>query len=147
MVTGPGILRRAAEAGVRMDDPAELFADSATDQLRSLRAQFDQALLIVLAAVIVACEPQCIILGGGVVRSLETSFPRYQESLRGALGFAPPLIPAALGDFAGAAGAVAAGLKQSYRALGVRDADLPKLPSAGALTPEAVAAERGRMAL
>jgi glucokinase len=134
MVTGPGILRRASEAGVAMADPAELFVPQPEPAIAQLRAQFDQAILIVLVAAAVSCEPQCIVVGGQVGRALAADADRYQEALQATLRVAPRISTAALGDFAGAAGAVADGLQRAYRELGVSDDHLGDLPAAGALT-------------
>ena len=140
MVTGPGILRRAEEAGVELADPAELFQLDPLPRIAQLRAQFDQAMLIVLTAATVSCEPQCIILGGRVGQSLIADIDRYRDGLRATLRMAPQIVGARLGDFSGAAGAVAEGLKHAYRDLGVPVEDLGTLPAAGALTLSAVEA-------
>jgi glucokinase len=140
MVTGLGIMRRAAEAGVSLAAPAELFERTDSPQLAYLRAQFDQAMLIVLAAVTVSCDPQCIVIGGGVGRSLAPHIEGYRDSLRATLRVAPAIIPAALGDYSGAAGAVAEGLQASYLDLGVQAEHLTDLPAVGTLTAESIAA-------
>ena len=140
MVTCPGILRRAEEAGVELADPAELFQLDPLPRIAQLRAQFDQAMLIVLTAATVSCEPQCIILGGRVGQSLIADIDRYRDGLRATLRMAPQIVGARLGDFSGAAGAVAEGLKHAYRDLGVPVEDLGTLPAAGALTLSAVEA-------
>ena len=133
MVTGPGILRRADEAGVPMADPAELFVPHPSPSIAQLRAQFDQAMLIVLVAATVSCEPQCIIVGGQVGHALAADTDRYREGLQAALRVAPEITVVALGDFSGAAGAVADGLQQSYRELGVSDDGVSGLPAGAAL--------------
>jgi len=129
MVTGSGIVRRAAEAGIHLDTPADLFVSSASNAIQGLRAHFDQALLIVLTAIAVSCEPETIVLGGGISKSLIDSLPKYQDALQQNLRISPKLISATLGDFSGAVGAVVASLHAAYSAVGVEDAALSGLPN------------------
>lgn len=146
LVTGPWIVRRAGEAGVRLGEPAELFTRAGDPAVAELRAAFDHALLVVLASVTVACDPDSIVLGGGIAKSLRTELTHYAEALRGTLNVAPQLSYTVLGDFAGAAGATVAALHTLYGQLGVED--LAGLPAAGELTAQTVAAvaEEGRRA-
>ncbi len=134
MVTGPGILRRAREAGVDLADPADLFLLDPPPQVAHLRAQFDQAMLIVLTAATVSCEPQLIILGGRVGQALIADTDRYRQGLLATLRVAPEISGATLGDFSGAAGAVVDGLQRAYHELGVAADSLGDLPAAGALS-------------
>ncbi|GLI26404.1 sugar kinase [Agromyces rhizosphaerae] len=130
MVTGPGILRLAREAGVQLDSPADLFATDASEPVRALRAHFDQAMLIVLSAATVSCEPEVIVLGGGIAKSLARDLGRYATVLEHHLGTAPRLVASELGDFAGATGAVVAALHEVYRGLGIDDRAFRDLPVA-----------------
>lgn len=130
MVTGPGIIRRAREAGIVIENPAELFYDASPTAVQTLRAHFDQALLIVLTAIAVSCEPETIVFGGGISKSLTGSLGRYQDALTQSLRISPKLTPAALGDFSGAAGAVVASLHAAYTRLGVESDALTDLPAA-----------------
>ncbi|MCK8607910.1 ROK family transcriptional regulator [Agromyces sp. C10] len=130
MVTGPGIMRLASEAGVHLDSPADLFTPDASEPVRSLRAHFDQALLIVLTAATVSCEPEVIVLGGGIAKSLARDLARYEAMLEHHLGAAPRLTASELGDFAGATGAVVAALHEVYRGLGVDERAFGDLPVA-----------------
>lgn len=127
MVTGPGIIRRAAESGVTIDAPEELFTDPS---LFALRAQFDHALQIVLTAIAVSSEPEVIVLGGGIAASIASDLERYQSALEMNLRIAPRLVPAQLGEFSGAMGAVIAAVRSLYRELGVDEGDLDDLPVA-----------------
>lgn len=129
MVTGPGLTHLAAESGIRIDSPAEVFAHDAPQPLRALRAHFDQALLIVLTAATVSCEPELIVLGGGVSASLADDLERYETMLTHHLGVAPRLVFSTLGEYAGAHGAAVAALHDRYRALGVRETELATLPA------------------
>lgn len=138
MVTGPGIMRRAQEANAHLDDPSGLFVAAVTPLIRSLRAQFDQALLIVLMAIVVSCEPSTIVLGGGISKSLTPDLGQYEESLKLALGYAPKLTSAALGDFSGAAGAAVASLHGEYLSIGVERDALASLPGWTNLTPDSL---------
>lgn len=129
MVTGPGLTRLAAESGIAITSPAEIFAADAPQPLRSLRAHFDQALLIVLTAATVSCEPEVIVLGGGVSASLVDDLPRYETMLTHHLGLAPRLVFSALGEYAGAHGAAVAALHERYLTLGVHESELATLPA------------------
>jgi glucokinase len=132
LVTGPGILRRAAEAGVELTSPADLFAVDAQGVLASLRTHFDNALLIVLTAITVSCEPRAIVLGGGISKSLLDALPRYEAALQQNLRYSPSLVPAAFGDFSGAIGATVSSLHAVYGELGIDEYALVDLPAAGA---------------
>jgi predicted NBD/HSP70 family sugar kinase len=138
MVTGPGILQQAAEAGLPLDTPAELFVEHATGHLHALRAQFDHALMIVLTAISVSCEPETIVLGGGIAKSLTTSLGRYQAALERNLHISPALVPAVLGDFSGAVGAVVESLHALYTDLGIEQQFLAELPASQTLTPGSI---------
>ncbi|GAA1059137.1 ROK family transcriptional regulator [Agromyces bracchium] len=144
MVTGPGIMRLAAEAGVRLDSPADLFATDASEPVRALRAHFDQAMLIVLTAATVSCEPEVIVLGGGIAKSLARDLGRYETVLEHHLGAAPRLLASELGDFAGATGAVVAALHEVYRGMGIDERAFGDLPVATADEPEPEPADRPR---
>ncbi|MFT4235334.1 MAG: ROK family transcriptional regulator [Microbacterium sp.] len=144
LVTGPGILRYAAEAGSPIADPQVLFSDAPPNPVATLRAQFDQALLVVLTAISVSCEPSVIVLGGGISKSLAPSLERYEEALRSTIRYAPRLVPASLGDFSGAAGAAVASLHEAYLELGVDPAALTGLPAVANLDIDAVVALHAR---
>lgn len=119
MVTGPGIVRRAAEIGVHLEGPDGLFVENPVPVLEQLRAQFDQALLIVLTALTVSCDPEIIVLGGGISKSLASSLSRYEDALRQNLNFSPKLKLPGLSDMSGAVGAAVSGLHRIYPGLGV----------------------------
>ena len=123
-----GILRRAREANAHLEDPSALFAEGAPPHVRALRAQFDQALLLVLMAIVVSCEPDTIVLGGGISKSLIPDLGQYEDSLRMALRYSPTLTAAALGDYSGAAGAAVASLHAEYASIGVQRDALASLP-------------------
>lgn len=142
MVTGPGILRRAAESSIKLSSPAELFAEDAGPEIQSLRTQFDQALLIVLTAIVVASEPSTIVLGGGISKSLIPSLAQFENALQRTLRYTPKLVPPALGDFSGAVGAAVAGLQAAYLILGVNAQVLRELPRSGALDLASITAVR-----
>jgi predicted NBD/HSP70 family sugar kinase/biotin operon repressor len=144
LVTGGGILRRAAEAGLELDAPERLFAADAGPGLQSLRAHFDQALLVVLTATTVSCDPQTIVLGGGIANSLASSLDRYGAALEQNLRVSPDLAVAQLGDFSGAVGSVVAALHTVYGDLGVEEAAIVRLPMGDALVAERIALARGR---
>jgi glucokinase len=140
MVTGPGILRGAAEANVSIGSPADLFDSNGSPAIRALRSQFDQALLIVLTAITVSCEPVTIVVGGGISKSLEGALPGYEDSLRRMLRHAPKLVTAGLGDFSGTVGACVASLHAAYRSIGVESDALTELPASPTLDLDSVVA-------
>jgi glucokinase len=138
MVTGGGILRRAAEAGIELEAPARLFDADASPAVHALRAHFDQALLIVLTATTVACDPETIVLGGGIANSLVSTLDRYQSALEQTLRASPTLAPAELGAFSGSVGAVVAALHSVYAGLGVEDETIVTLPAGASLTRQRI---------
>lgn len=142
LVTGGGIIRRAAEAGIELTAPNELFAEDARPALQTLRAHFDQALLIVLTATTVSCDPQTIVLGGGIANSLTSTLDRYQLALEQNLRVSPTLASAELGDFSGSVGAVVAALHAAYEDLGIQEDTLIRLPHGTALARPQVDAAR-----
>lgn len=129
MVTGPGLMHLAAESGLHIESPAEVFAADAAGQLRALRTHFDQALLIVLSAATVSCEPEVIVLGGGIADSLAADLARYEGLIAQHMGHSPRLAPSALGEYAGAHGAAVAALHTRYRELGLDEGQLAGLPA------------------
>jgi len=127
MVTGPGILRRAEEAGIALRAPEELFSGS--PRVAALRARFDSALGIVLTAVAVSCEPEVVVLGGGIATSLAPHLPGYREELAASLRVAPELRLAELQDRSGAVGAMITALRGWWTAeLGVPAGTLDAFP-------------------
>lgn len=140
MVTGPGIMLRAAEAGVALSEPAALFDADGHPGLALLRGQFDSAVVIALVAAMVSCEPQCIVLGGQVGRRIAADTERYREAVEVSLTVAPSIVAAELGDFSGAAGAVAEALRTCYLDLGADEQLIAGLPASSALDAEAIRA-------
>ncbi|UOY02863.1 ROK family protein [Blastococcus sp. PRF04-17] len=128
LVTGPGIMRRAAELGVDIASPAALFSPDADGQLLAMRRHVEQALLVVLTAAVVSYEPDTIVLGGRIARSLAPHLDGLGEDLRRTVPSAPPVVPAQLGDLSGALGAVVAALHRVYLGLGVGEQDLVRVP-------------------
>lgn len=122
LVTGPGVLRRAREAGQPLASPADLFADPATPAILSLREQYYQALLAALTAAVITCDPDIIILGGRLGIALGSSIGYLHGELEARLGSAPQIGIASLGNLAGARGAVAAALEVAHSRM---DADSP----------------------
>lgn len=132
MVTGPGIMRRAAEAGLELTSPADLFTSTAP-VAAAMRQHFDHALVIALTAVTVAAEPDVLVLGGRLTPSLEPHLPAYADAVTRHVHYAPRLASAALGAYSGACGAVVAALRWCYRDLGVEDEALGEVPMGAAL--------------
>jgi predicted NBD/HSP70 family sugar kinase/biotin operon repressor len=103
-----------------------------------LRAEFDQALITVLTAIAVSSEPETIVLGGGIAKSLTDSLESYQLLLERNIRIAPTLTSVELGDFSGAAGGVVAALHAVYLDLGVQASSLSALPKSNALSPKSI---------
>ncbi|WP_276116313.1 ROK family transcriptional regulator [Microbacterium halotolerans] len=139
-VTGPGLLRRARETGVVLESPADLFSDAQPTSAKSLREEFDHALRVVLTAIAVSCEPEVIVLGGGISRSLESRLSAYQDALEQSLRYAPKLRAVELGNFSGAVGAAVTSLRTMYRELGVHESALVDLPTAQPLDLDSLVA-------
>ncbi|WP_104525429.1 ROK family transcriptional regulator [Blastococcus atacamensis] len=133
LVTGSGIMRRAAELGMDIASPAALFAEDADGQLVAMRRHVEHALLVVLTAAVVSYEPDMIVLGGRIGRSLTPHLPELRENLRRIVPSAPPVVPAQLSDLSGALGAAVAALHRVYLGLGLADHDLVGVPSPRAL--------------
>jgi glucokinase len=145
--TGPGLMARAAAAGVPLESPARLFGardgdggggGSVDSPTAELRADFDRALVTVLTAIAVSSEPETIVLGGGIAKSLVGDLGRYQERLEQTIRIAPTLTSAELGDFSGAAGGVVSALHAVYLTLGVEPSALSALPKTDLLTPSSI---------
>jgi predicted NBD/HSP70 family sugar kinase len=78
LISGPGILHRTRELGLRFDNPADVFR-SADPRLAPVKQQVQQALLVVLTAAVVAYEPELGDLSGAlgaVVAALHTAYRR-----------------------------------------------------------------------
>ncbi|WP_159450120.1 ROK family transcriptional regulator [Demequina sp. NBRC 110056] len=135
LVTGPGLLARAVAAGIALDDPAAVFRPGPA---AALRADFDRALTTVLAAVAVASDPDVIVLGGGIAKSLTGDLARYEEALAATLTVAPRVVATELGDLAGAAGAAVTALHGLYAGWGADPSALAGAPAPGTLTREAL---------
>ncbi|MFV0450647.1 MAG: ROK family protein [Propioniciclava sp.] len=121
LVTGPGLARRAAATGVSLNHPAELFDDAGAETQAELRRQFHEALQVVLTAVTVACDPECIVLGGPLGSRINAASTRYRDRLLADLNCAPTVTISQLGDLAAAVGAVSAALQATCRTLGSGD--------------------------
>lgn len=131
MITGPGIMRRAAELGVGLESPSQLFApDMAATELRR---RVEDALFIMLTAATVSYEPDVIVLGGRIAQSLVDTLPRLRRRLVDTVRYAPVLAPALLGDLSGAYGAEVAALRSYYRSLGVPEGHVWRLPPGSAV--------------
>lgn len=130
LVTGPGLMRLAAEAGVPLASPTDLFRDDAPEPVQRLRTHFDHALQIVLTAAAVSCDPGVIVLGGGIAGSLVPHLGRYESALRAQLGSDVRLSATALGEYGGALGGAVAALHRLYLDVGVDPAALGELPHA-----------------
>lgn len=131
LVTGPMLVASAAQLGVSISSPSELFDERVPRELAPLVMQFDNALLVALTALIVSVDPEVVVIGGGIAKSLANRFDRYERELERNLGLRVPLVAAQLGDFSGAVGAAVSGLQSVYSAMGVPSqvvAELPQVP-------------------
>lgn len=140
MVTGPGIMLRASELGLQLDTPADLFVPTTDERVKHLRNQFEQSLTVALTAAVVTCDPEMIVLGGGIARSLGESLGRLVAALEDNLRTAPQLVIAELGDLSGSLGAAVRALHHRYLALGISAADLSRVPPQRSFRDEAAAA-------
>jgi predicted NBD/HSP70 family sugar kinase len=104
VMSGPGILDRALELGMRFDNPADVF-HSSDPRLIPVKQHIEQALLIILTAAVVAYEPEVIILGGGISHALERDLEQLNHRLRAIVPAAAPVELSELGDLSGALGA------------------------------------------
>lgn len=129
-LTGPSLLLRAAELGILLESPVEIFRNDATRSLSMLRHQYEQSLIVAITAATVAADPDVIVLGGGIAASLSGSIPTIQESLTSNLGHSPRIAIAELAEFSGAYGAAVQALHHVYLTLGVQERDLSRLPAA-----------------
>jgi glucokinase len=136
LLTGPHLLQYAHDSGIMISSPAEIFTPTADRKLQALRTQFDQALTIVLTAVIVSNEPSLVILGGGIARSLGPHLSDYEQAIEDNLQFHTPLVLASLGDFSGAHGAALTALQHSYIDIGVDPSLASMLPGTRPATGE-----------
>jgi predicted NBD/HSP70 family sugar kinase len=128
LVTGPGIMRRAAELGLEIASPAALFADDADGPLVAMRRHVEQALVVVLTAAVVSYEPETIVLGGRIGRSMAAHLGELGDALRQIVPSSPPVVLAQLDDLSGALGAVVAALHRVYLGLGLSQRDLVRVP-------------------
>ncbi len=83
-----------------------------------LRQYVADALYLACTIVRAAYEPDRIILGGAVAPSLIQLLPGVNERLERQLAMPPSIVMSALGDYAGAVGAVAIALESAYQLLG-----------------------------
>jgi predicted NBD/HSP70 family sugar kinase len=127
-LTGPSIMLRAAEIGLRLESPADIFAANARRPLAALRNQYEQSLIVAITAAVVAADPQVIVLGGGIAPSLAASIPAITEALVTNLGRSPEIVLAQLGEYSGAFGATVRALHRVYIDLGVQESELSRLP-------------------
>jgi predicted NBD/HSP70 family sugar kinase len=127
-LTGPSIMLRAAEVGIRLQSPADIFATDAPRPLASLRHQYEQSLIVAITAAVVAADPEVVVLGGGIAPSLSGSLGIITDALTTNLGRSPRIVLAKLGEFSGAYGAAVRALHRVYVGLGVQDGELSRLP-------------------
>lgn len=127
-LTGPSIMLRAAEVGIRLDSPADIFVSDAPRPLAALRHQYEQSLIVAITAAAVAADPEVVVLGGGIASSLKGSIDTITEALTTNLGRSPNIVLAKLGEFSGAYGAAVRALHRVYTDLGVQVDELSRLP-------------------
>jgi predicted NBD/HSP70 family sugar kinase len=128
LLSGTGLLRRARALGVRLPEPSDVFAPDAPTILAPLREQFDQALLMVLAAASTAYEPEAIVIGGVLLPVIAQRLPAIAVRLRELLPAAPRLRLSLLGNRAGVLGAVVAACQAGYAPLGISAEHAAGLP-------------------
>ena len=119
LLSAQGLIEQSAHRGVHLTSPTAVFAPSAPRGLQVIRKRFSQGLVAALVAVSVAYEPDVVVLGGGVANALRDALGGVEKELRVLVPDGPDLAVSAVGDPAGAFGAVVAGLCDAYRQLGV----------------------------
>jgi predicted NBD/HSP70 family sugar kinase len=127
-LTGTSIMLRAAEVGIRLDSPADIFAADASPPLVALRHHYEQSLIVAITAAVVAADPELVVLGGGIAPSLTGSIATITEALTDNLGRSPRIVLAKLEEFSGAYGAAVHALHRVYVDLGVQEGELSRLP-------------------
>lgn len=143
LVTGFGIMRRAAELGIELSSPADLFRPT-SGSLADLRRQFEHGLLVAITAAVVSADPEIVVLGGAIADSLAGSIESIRNELRNNLRVAPAIEIAVLGDLSGALGASVQALHRIYTGLGVPPTALARIPGLQAQTSVSEAAHRLR---
>jgi predicted NBD/HSP70 family sugar kinase len=118
VISGTAIARAAEELGLEDRRPVAVIGRDVPGPQHRLRARVLDALFAGCMACAVAYEPEVIVIGGGVSRSLGAVLPSLQQRLGDALESPPRLRISHLGDPAGALGAVAIALEAAYRQLG-----------------------------
>ncbi len=119
LLSAHGLMAQAAQRGVHLTSLTAMFALSAPKALQEIRKRFSKGLLTALVAVTVAYEPDVVVLGGGVANSLRETIGGLEKELHTIVPEGPELAVSAIGDAAGAFGAVVAGLHDAYVQLGV----------------------------
>jgi predicted NBD/HSP70 family sugar kinase len=127
LVTGFGIMRRAAELGIELASPADLFRP-ANGALADLRRQFEHGLLVTITAAVVSADPEIVVLGGAIADSLAGSIESIRNQLRSNVRVAPAIELAVLGDLSGALGASVDAIHRIHTGLGVPSASLFRIP-------------------
>ncbi|MFI6601211.1 ROK family protein [Nonomuraea sp. NPDC050536] len=126
-IAGVGLSRAAAELGLTIED---VFV---TEALSPVRESARRALAVALQAVTIAYEPEVIVLGGGISPSLEPWCAGLRAGLAEVTPEPPEVVTSALGDPAGAIGALVAALQKAYEVIG---AGAVQPPIANLLTTE-----------
>lgn len=129
MVTGSGIMLRAAQLGISLESPADLFSPTADQATRMLRREFEQALVVAITAAVVSTDPEIVVFGGGIAASLDGTLDFLARALTQNLRTAPVLAIAELADLSGALGAGIRGLHMIYAEQGIPPEELARVPS------------------
>lgn len=119
VLSARGLLAAAAARGRELASPEPIFAERVASSLRAVRERFEQGLLLALVAVTTAYEPEVVVLGGGVASSLDRVLGEVGRRLGDSVPNPPELRCSAVGDLAGAVGAVISALHESYIGIGV----------------------------
>lgn len=110
-MSGSGLVRHAAAAGLEVDDPQQVFALAARDvpEAVALLDRLGDRLGAAIAAAVNVINPEVVVIGGGVAGAGEALFGRVREALdRYALAShrrGLQVVHAALGPRAGLVGA------------------------------------------
>ena len=118
VISGPGIAAEAARHRLRDTRPQAVLLATGDGGRARVRDRVLDALFALMVTLSVAYEPSVVVVGGGVAASLEGLLDGLQERLSAVVQPSPRLVTSALGDPAGAVGAIARGLEVAHEALG-----------------------------
>lgn len=126
LVSGAGLLARARVLGYELSSPAEVFAEPG--RFGSLEAEVNDAFLFLVSLVALSYEPKTVYVAGGFSESYGVAgLAEVADQVETAVGVRVDLRRSTLGDAAGLLGAMALGLSELYRTLGLGDNQMSRM--------------------